>query len=217
MEYLYTSIISYLLGSFSTAYFIGRAKGFDIRERGSMNAGASNIKVNLGWGMGVLTGLCDMFKTIIAMILCGYLFPGNEVIPVLAGAMSIVGHIFPFYLGFRGGKGFASYIGMVAMLNWKLCLVVAVMVIVITYVTDYIVIATLSVMVFVPAYYIYTEADIRIIAILVAVSALIVFKHRINIKRIINHTEIGLRESGKHREEKKEEKPEEETEEKQEK
>ena len=96
MEYFVTAIISYLLGTINAAYFIGKAHGFDIRERGSHNAGASNIKVNFGWGAAAFTCLCDMFKAIVAVKLCTYLYPDNEIIPFLAGAMAVIGHIFPF-------------------------------------------------------------------------------------------------------------------------
>ncbi|MBR4462891.1 MAG: glycerol-3-phosphate acyltransferase [Erysipelotrichaceae bacterium] len=190
MNYLYTALISYLFGSFNTAYFIAKAKGFDIRERGSMNAGASNIKVNLGWGYAIFTCLCDFLKTILAMKLTSYLFLGDEIIPFLAGAMSIVGHIYPFYLGFHGGKGFACYIGMLLGLNWKFALIVMAIVAIITYVTNYIVVGTLTAITIVPLYYIYNKASIGVIAILVAIAALIAYKHRVNIKRILNGTEI---------------------------
>ena len=197
MNYIYTSIISYLLGSFNIAYFIAKANGFDIRERGSRNAGASNMKVNFGWWAGILTALVDMLKAIIAVRLCSYLFPDDEIIPFLAGAMTIVGHIFPFYMGFRGGKGFASYLGMVIAINWKLALAVMALTAIVTYVTNYIVIGTFSVITVVPLYYIFNKASIGIIAILVAVALLMLYKHRINIKRIISHEEIGLREKKK--------------------
>ncbi|MBQ9425137.1 MAG: glycerol-3-phosphate acyltransferase [Erysipelotrichaceae bacterium] len=200
MEYVYTALISYLLGSFNIAYFVGKAHGFDIRERGSKNAGASNMKVNFGWGAAVATCLCDMGKAILAIFLCSYLFPGNEIIPFFAGAMAIVGHIFPFYLGFRGGKGFASYLGMLLAINWKLALVIMTLVGIIMYLSNYIVVATLTVMVLVPLYYIYQQADISIILILLAVSALIFYKHRINIRRIINHEEIHVLEKKKKKE-----------------
>ena len=190
-------IISYLLGSFNIAYFIAKANGFDIRERGSRNAGASNMKVNFGWWAGILTALVDMLKAIIAVRLCSYLFPDDEIIPFLAGAMTIVGHIFPFYMGFRGGKGFASYLGMVIAINWKLALAVMALTAIVTYVTNYIVIGTFSVITVVPLYYIFNKASIGIIAILVAVALLMLYKHRINIKRIISHEEIGLREKKK--------------------
>ncbi|MBQ6478754.1 MAG: glycerol-3-phosphate acyltransferase [Erysipelotrichaceae bacterium] len=190
MNYICTSLISYLLGSFNTAYFIAKANGFDIRERGSKNAGASNIKVNFGWGAGIFTCLCDMLKAIIAMKLCAYLFPDNEIIPILAGAMAVIGHIYPFYMGFKGGKGFASYIGMLLGFNWKFALVIMAITAIVTLLSNYIVVGTFATMLIVPLYLIYTKANIYIILIVTAISVLIVYKHRINIRRIINHEEI---------------------------
>ena len=190
MEYVYTSLISYLLGSLNIAYFVSKAHGFDIRETGSRNAGASNMKVNFGWGAGIMTCLVDMAKAIIAMKLCAYLFPNNEIIPVLAGAMTVVGHIYPFYMGFHGGKGFASYIGMLLGLNWKFALVIMALTAIVTLISNYIVVGTLTTMAVVPLYLIFTRANIYVILIVTAVSALIVYKHRINIRRIINHEEI---------------------------
>ena len=192
MNYVITSLISYLAGSINPAYFIAKANGFDIRERGSMNAGASNIKVNFGWGAGVFTALCDMLKAIIAIKVSGYLFPGDEVIPFFAGAMAIVGHIFPFYLGFKGGKGFASFIGMLLAINWKLALAVMALTAIIAFVTNYIVMATLTVICIPPIYYLYHKANIYVVLILVAVALLIAYKHRVNIGRILRHEEIGV-------------------------
>ena len=190
MEYFYTSLISYLLGSFNIAYFVSKAHGFDIRDRGSKNAGASNMKVNFGWGAGILTCLVDMLKAIFSMKLCAYLFPNNEVIPALAGVMAIVGHIYPFYLGFHGGKGFASYLGMLIGLNWKLALAIMLLVGIVTLLSNYIVVGTLTTMVTVPIYLICTKANIYVTFVITAISLLIIYKHRINIKRIINHEEM---------------------------
>ncbi len=194
MEYIITAFISYLLGSINTAYFIAKANGFDIRERGSRNAGASNIKVNFGWPLAIFTGLCDMAKAIVAIKLSTYLFPGNEIIPFLAGAMAIVGHIYPFYMGFHGGKGFASYIGVLLALNWKLAIAVMVMTVIITFLSNYIAVATLIVLTFAPIYYIYTKSAVGVILIITAVSALIAYKHRVNVKRIMKGEEMGFRE-----------------------
>ena len=194
MNYLVTAIISYLLGSINTAYIFGRLHGLDIREKGSRNAGASNIKVNFGWAAGIFTGLCDMAKAIIAMRLCGYLFPGNELIPFLAGAMAIVGHIFPFYMDFRGGKGFASYLGMMVGIDYRFGLIIVALTIVLTFLTNYVAVATAIILIIVPLYFIYIKADIAIIIILIAVSLLIACKHRINFIRLKNHEEMGLRE-----------------------
>ena len=202
MEYIYTSLISYLLGSFNIAYFVSKAHGFDIRETGSRNAGASNMKVNFGWGAGIMTCLVDMLKAIVAMKLCAYLFPDNEIIPALAGVMAVVGHIYPFYMGFHGGKGFASYLGMLIGLNWKLALVIMLLVGIVALLSNYIVAGTLTTMVTVPLYLICTGANIYVTLAITALSLLIIYKHRINIKRIINHEEMVIFDRSKKKEQK---------------
>ena len=192
MEYFVTAIISYLLGTINAAYFIGKAHGFDIRERGSHNAGASNIKVNFGWGAAAFTCLCDMFKAIVAVKLCAYLYPDNEIIPFLAGAMAVIGHIFPFYMGFRGGKGFASYLGMLIALDWKFALVAMAATAVVSLITNYIVAGTLMVMVMSPIYFFCSGANTVGVIIVSCLSLLIIWKHRINIRRIIKHEEMVI-------------------------
>jgi glycerol-3-phosphate acyltransferase PlsY len=199
MKYLITLTISYLLGSINTAYLFGKAHGVDIRDKGSRNAGASNIKVNYGWAAGIFTGLCDMAKAIVAMKLCAHLFPGDELIPFLAGGMTIVGHIFPFYMQFKGGKGFASYLGMMIGIDLKLGLIIVALTIVLSLLSNYVVVGTLIVLIIVPLYFIYIKADISIIMIMIAISALIAYKHRINIRRLIAHEEMGVFDRKKHK------------------
>lgn len=199
MEYLACAAIGYALGCINFAYIISKIKGFDIREKGSGNAGASNITISLGWGYGVLTAVMDILKSTAAVLICKKLFPDNPVAPFLAGTCAVLGHIFPFYMKFKGGKGFASYMGMVLAINWKLCLAMAITTVILTLVTNYIAVATLAVVTIVPIYFIYIGADVPIIVILVLLAAVIYFKHRINIKRIINGEEIKLRDSNKHR------------------
>ena len=199
MKYLITLTISYLLGSINTAYLFGKAHGVDIRDKGSRNAGASNIKVNYGWAAGIFTGLCDMAKAIVAMKLCSHLFPGDELILFLAGGMTIVGHIFPFYMQFKGGKGFASYLGMMIGIDLKLGLIIVALTIVLSLLSNYVVVGTLIVLIIVPLYFIYRKADISIIMIMIAISALIAYKHRINIRRLIAHEEMGVFDRKKHK------------------
>jgi len=199
MKYLITLTISYLLGSINTAYLFGKAHGVDIRDKGSRNAGASNIKVNYGWAAGIFTGLCDMAKAIVAMKLCAHLFPGDELILFLAGGMTIVGHIFPFYMQFKGGKGFASYLGMMIGIDLKLGLIIVTLTIVLSLLSNYVVVGTLIVLIIVPLYFIYIKADISIIMIMIAISALIAYKHRINIRRLIAHEEMGVFDRKKHK------------------
>ena len=192
MKYIITSIISYLFGSINTAYIISRTQGFDIRERGSHNPGASNMKLTFGWPAAIFTGLCDMLKAILAIKLCSMLFKGDEVIPHLAGAMAVIGHIYPFYMGFKGGKGYASYVGMMIALNFKVALVVMAVTVIVTMASNYIAIGTYAALLIAPIYYIWTKASLPVTCIIVAISAFIGIKHLHNIKKIMNHEEIGL-------------------------
>lgn len=194
MNYIFTALISYLFGSFNTAYFLGKAKGFDIRERGSHNAGASNIKVNLGWGAAILTGLADMFKAILSILLCSYLFPDDPLISFLAGAMAVVGHIFPFYMDFKGGKGYASYLGMLLGLDYKIALLAMALTVILSLLSNYIAIGTYAALLVVPVCFILKGESGAPLIVLILVSALIAFKHRVNIRRILRHEEIGIRE-----------------------
>ncbi len=196
MNYLFCIIIGYCFGCINFAYIIGKLKGFDIREKGSGNAGASNITISLGWGFGVLTAILDILKGFLAVTVCRTLFPEMTEAPFIGGAFAVIGHIFPFYMNFKGGKGFASYMGMLLALDWRLALAMAILTVVITLVTNYIIVATISVSVLTPAYYIYMKEELIPILILVGLMILIIYKHKINIQRIINHEEIGLRESG---------------------
>ena len=84
MKYLITALIGYLLGSLNPAYFIGKAKGIDIRKTGTLNAGASNAKVHFGWTIGVITALLDFSKAALAILICSRLYPNDEFIRHLA-------------------------------------------------------------------------------------------------------------------------------------
>ena len=105
MNYLLAVILGYLLGCSSMAYYIGKIQKTDIRTAGSGNLGASNTTVLFGWGAGVAVALHDIGKAILAVLAAKWLFPGLEYAGAAAGVACVLGHIFPFYLGFRGGKG----------------------------------------------------------------------------------------------------------------
>ncbi len=112
-------IISYLLGSISPAYFLGKLiKGIDIRQHGSGNAGTMNAFKVLGTGPGILTLVFDCSKGILALALA-YAFGLSFPLVCLAGFCSVLGHIFPFYLRFKGGKGGATTYGIIVVLLIK--------------------------------------------------------------------------------------------------
>jgi glycerol-3-phosphate acyltransferase PlsY len=109
-------VISYLLGSVSFSYLFGKLlKGIDIRQHGSGNAGATNTLRVLGVGPGITVLLLDVVKGIVAVLLIR-MFTDNQWLHVLAGVAAIVGHNWPIYFGFKGGKGIATTIGVTATL-----------------------------------------------------------------------------------------------------
>jgi len=105
-------LISYLIGSISFAYIFGKLfKGIDIRKKGTKNAGASNVFLTVGKIAGILTLTGDFTKGAAAVLLAKYFLMPNYII-IIAGAAAIIGHIFPIFLKFKGGKGIATTIGM---------------------------------------------------------------------------------------------------------
>jgi len=105
-------VIGYVLGSLNPGYLIGRKKGIDIRKVGTKNPGTSNVWHTLGKKYGILTAAYDIFKSLIACIIAIYLLGLNYYLAQFSGVIAIIGHCFPFYLNFKGGKGVATAIGM---------------------------------------------------------------------------------------------------------
>ena len=126
------ALMGYLFGCSNLAFFLGKARGFDIRDRGSNNAGASNATITMGLKVGFLVGLHDVVKSCAAALLAGFLFPAIPGAAAIAGVAAVIGHIFPFYLAFQGGKGFASFLGLVLALNWRFCFAILLAVLLIT-------------------------------------------------------------------------------------
>lgn len=199
------AIVSYLLGSLNFGIiFSKRFKHKDVRENGSGNAGATNMLRSYGKVWGALTIVFDMLKVGVAIILAiflikktGYyesvakIFPENTdiIIKSFVGFFCVLGHIFPCFFGFKGGKGVATSGGMVFMIDWHIALVLLMFFIIVVFVTKYVSLGSLVMAFFYPVliFGFYHSLPLTIIAI---VFALIVFvAHRENIKKLINHTE----------------------------
>lgn len=192
MAYPIALILGYLLGCSNMAYYLAKEKNADLTKGGSGNLGASNATVLLGWKAGILVGAHDIGKAALAVLLVRWLFPRAEYAEAAAGVACVLGHIFPFWLKFKGGKGFASYIGMTLALNWKLALCVLAAMVVITVMTDYIVCGTLTTIITVPIYMGITQSMLLALILGIA-TAVILYKHRENYPRMLNGTELGLR------------------------
>lgn len=193
MSYFFASLLGYLLGCSNLAYYISKATRKDIRKDGSGNLGASNATILFGWKAGASVAVHDVGKAVLAVILAKGLFPNLEYAGAAAGVAAVLGHIFPFYLKFKGGKGTASFLGLTLALNWKLALAVVALLVLATIITDYIVIGTFSAIVVVPAYMGFFLQNLMLMAIICIASFAIFWKHRENIGRMIRREEIGLR------------------------
>ena len=201
MKYVIAVALGYFLGCSNMAYYLSKIKKADLRAGGSGNLGASNATALLGWKAGITVAVHDIAKAALAVIAARTVFPETACIGAVAGVASVLGHIYPFYLKFKGGKGFASYFGMTLALNWKFALVIAVLVFLATVITDYIVTGTTLTILAVPVYLGIAEHSVLLALTLCIATAVIVYKHRMNYVRIYKGTEIGLRSvmKGKHR------------------
>lgn len=197
MGYILVIIAAYLIGSSNMALYLSKLRHVDDRAGGSGNLGASNATLLMGWWAGILVAVHDIGKSALAVILARLVFPELAHIGAVAGVASVLGHIFPFYLGFRGGKGFASYLGMTLALNWKFALVIMALVVVVTLVTDYIVMGTTLTVLSAPVYLGFAAHSLVLALILCIATAVIVYKHRRNYVNIWKGTEIGLRSAAK--------------------
>lgn len=197
MEYFITAVISYLIGNFNLAHILAKKRGFDIRSRGSHNPGASNAFITMGKKIGVLVGACDIAKGALAVFIASRLFPDVTNIKVIAGVSCVLGHMFPIFMKFRGGKGFASFLGMTLVISWKYFIAIGIAIIIITLVTDYIVLGTMTTVISFPIFQFFVHAGFTAVMIISIASIAIIIKHIGNLKRIAKGEEIGFRRANK--------------------
>lgn len=176
--------ISYIIGSINLSYFLSKMNGYDIREHGSKNAGASNVIIIMGKKIGVFVALVDIFKAFLAVLLSGFLFEDLTYAKEFAAVAVILGHIFPWYMGFRGGKGFASLGGAILALDCRLFVILLIIVLFIALITDYICFAPMSASVMFPVVYGLVNRSLVSGAILLIPAVFIIYRHQENLRRI---------------------------------
>ena len=141
IECVIMAVIAYLIGSINFSVIISKkVAGFDVREKGSGNAGSTNMLRSVGKKAAAVTLLCDILKGVVAIIIS--ILVGNivkeanrELLLQVAGIAVVIGHTFPIFFGFKGGKGVATSLGILLMTNWQIgliCLVFAIVLIVLT-------------------------------------------------------------------------------------
>ena len=186
-------LIGYLIGCFNLALIIPKIKKVDLRNTGTKNLGASNTFITFGKGLGVLVGACDIFKCTLVVILIKLIFPEMDYLPYITGIACVFGHMFPFYLKFKGGKVFASFLGMSLGIHWKYFIVIGICIILITLITKYTVLATMATVISYPIFlFIHTENWI-IVTMVAVLSGIIIMKHYKNLIRIAKGEEFKFK------------------------
>lgn len=204
MERLLCLLIGYVCGLFQTSYIYGRMHHMDIREHGSENAGTTNALRTLGKKAGALTLLGDCLKCVISVLIVRTVFGESqkEILPLLslyAAAGCILGHNFPFYLKFRGGKGIAASVGLLLAFDWRLFILCAVIFFSIYFLTHYVSLCSLSayaaafagiVILGQMGQYGMDKAHIlELDAVMLGLTVLAFYRHRQNIGRLLKGTE----------------------------
>lgn len=214
MERLICLAIGYVCGLFQTSYLIGRAHKTDIREHGSGNAGTTNALRTFGRKAGALTLFGDCFKCIAAILIVRFVFKDSygDILPLLslyAAAGCILGHNFPFYLNFKGGKGVAASVGLVIAFDWRIFLICAVVFFGLFFTTHYVSLCSLCayaaalicMIVFGQmGYYGMDQGHtLEMYAVMAVLTALAFYRHRANISRLVKGEEskIFLGKTGK--------------------
>ena len=204
MERVICLLIGYVCGLFQTSYIYGKAHGIDIREHGSGNAGTTNALRTLGAKAGALTFLGDCFKCVLAVVIVRLIFGGTHpdtirLLGLYASAGAILGHNFPFYLKFKGGKGIACTAGLLLSFDWRLTLAALVVFLIAFFTTHYVSLGSLLVyVVFLlglvlmgqTGQFAMETAHIHEMYLVAALLALLAFyKHRANIVRLLHGNE----------------------------
>jgi glycerol-3-phosphate acyltransferase PlsY len=179
-------VFGYLLGSIPFGLLLTRAAGLgDVRKIGSGNIGATNVLRTGNKGLAAATLLLDALKGTAAVLIAGHFVPEMA---VWAGLGAFLGHLFPVWLGFKGGKGVATYLGVLIGLAWQVALIFAVVWLVMAFLFRFSSLAALTVAVVVPIALYFMSAP-QIAALFVVMSIIVFIKHRANISRLLAGTE----------------------------
>lgn len=204
IAYVIMTIIAYLIGSINFSVLISKKMaGFDVREKGSGNAGSTNVLRTVGKKAAALTLVCDILKGIVSILIAlviGKIAKENSkaILVEIAAFFVVIGHTFPVFFEFKGGKGVATSLGIVLLVNWKIGLICFVFAICLMAITRMVSLGSISAAVLFAvltifirdSYIVDYEANFIIFGILLA--TLVIFNHRSNLKRIISGTENKL-------------------------
>ena len=190
-------VISYFIGNISPSILLSKMLGGDdIRNHGSGNAGTTNMLRVYGKKFAAITLIIDVLKG-----LCGYWVGAAAGVPYLCVVAVVIGHIWPVCFGFRGGKGIATCLGALLGVNWKMALILLGIAAIFFVTTRYISLGSIVAAVAAPILSIWFERGFVIYAVVLA--AIVIYKHKDNIVRLMNHTESKVGQHAKKEDDKK--------------
>ena len=204
--YIIVAIIAYLIGSVSFSVIISKKMaGFDVREKGSGNAGSTNVLRTVGKKAAVITLLCDILKGVVAILLAllaGVIIKDLDkaLLVQLAGVFVIIGHTFPVFFKFKGGKGIATSLGVLLIINWQIGLICLVFALLLMALTRMVSVGSIAAAVLFPVlvlfinqnYIVAESSNWSYLIFSVVIALLVIFNHRTNLKRIFTGTENKL-------------------------
>ena len=226
LVYVVIAILAYLIGSINFSVIISKKMaGFDVREKGSGNAGSTNVLRTVGKKAAAITLVCDILKGVVAILIAllvsVFAKQASAAILVEVAALAVViGHTYPIFFGFRGGKGVATSLGIILVINWQIGLICLIFALSIMAIARMVSLGSISAAVLFAILTIFTrdhyvggiEFDFSFVIFGILLAAIVIFNHRSNLKRIIAGTENKLsfkKKEEKNDEENKEEKVEE--------
>lgn len=186
-------LAAYLIGTVNPSYLIARHRGFDIRSRGSGNAGGSNALITMGRGIGVLCMLFDIAKACFLVLAVRALLGDATLLFALVAAAVTAGHCFPFYLRFQGGKGFACLAGCVLGWSWQVFLILFAVTAAVVLITRYLCFAPMVDSFLFAVIVAWLTHDLAAAGVLLVLCGMIVLRHRENLRRIRAGTEMRFR------------------------
>lgn len=207
--YIITGVIAYIMGSISfSVIFTKRFAGFDVRQKGSGNAGSTNVLRTAGKVPAILTLLCDIAKGVLAIFIayiiakiCKCDIGKGAILVQIAGICVVIGHTFPIFFGFKGGKGIATALGVLLITNWQIGLICLVFALILMALTRIVSLGSIAAAILFPVLcffisnnYLLGDDSTRITYLLfgIIMAVIIVFNHRTNIQRLANGTENKL-------------------------
>ena len=202
--YIIVGIVAYLIGSISFSIIISKKMaGFDVREKGSGNAGATNMLRSVGKKAAALTLLGDALKGVVAVlfsVIVGLIAKNSDkaLLVQIAGIAVVIGHTFPIFFGFKGGKGVATSLGVLLMTNWKIGLICFVFAIVLMALTKMVSMGSVGAAILFPVLVLFINTNFIVsegsgyFVYSIILAFIVAFNHRSNIQRILNGTEHKL-------------------------